>query len=128
VLIPAFAFGGIPMKAVTKAFREGLISVSPPLLNEYRYVPLQLFRKKKIDTEQFRALIAGIAAFVSNAAVIFPEKNLYICRDPKDNIILNAVLKLKRVFLLPAIEIFWRLKICLSNSRYYTNNISAIPA
>ena len=47
VLISAFAFGGVPMKALIKAFKEALIFVSPPLLNEYRYVPLELLKKTK---------------------------------------------------------------------------------
>jgi predicted nucleic acid-binding protein len=70
VLISAFAFGGIPQKAVTKALKEAIIVVSPPLLNEYRYVPLELFKKSKINNEQFKSLISGTAAFVSKAMVI----------------------------------------------------------
>jgi uncharacterized protein len=93
VIISAFAFGGIPQKAVTKAFEEALIFVSPSLLNEYRYVPLELLKKNKINSEQFKALIAGIAAFVSKGIVITPKKKLSICRDPKDNHVLECCLE-----------------------------------
>jgi uncharacterized protein len=93
VLISAFAFGGIPQKAVTKALKETLIVVSPPLLNEYRYVPLELFKKNKINNEQFKSLISGTAAFVSKAVVINPKKKLFICRDPKDNLVLECCLE-----------------------------------
>ena len=39
VLVSAFAFGGIPEKALRKVFVEAEIYVSPPLLEEYREVP-----------------------------------------------------------------------------------------
>jgi predicted nucleic acid-binding protein len=42
VLISAFVFGGIPEKAIRKAFTEADIYVSPSLLKEYRDVPLVL--------------------------------------------------------------------------------------
>ena len=49
--------------------------------------------KKKIDNEQFKALIAGIAAFVSKALVVSPKKRLSICRDPEDNFVLECCLE-----------------------------------
>jgi hypothetical protein len=42
VLVSAFVFGGIPERAVKKAFKEADIFVSPVLLEEYRNVPLEL--------------------------------------------------------------------------------------
>jgi len=42
VLVSAFAFGGIPEKAIKKAFAETDIYVSPSILKEYREVPLVL--------------------------------------------------------------------------------------
>jgi putative PIN family toxin of toxin-antitoxin system len=74
-------------------FEEAQIFVSPPLLKEYRNVPLELLEKNKIDKEQFKALIAGIAAFVSKAVVISPRKKLFICRDPEDNFVLECCLE-----------------------------------
>jgi putative PIN family toxin of toxin-antitoxin system len=62
-------------------------------LNEYRYVPLELFTKNRINNEQFKALITGIASFVSKAVVVSPKKELFVCRDPKDNFILECCLE-----------------------------------
>ena len=42
VLVSAFAFGGIPERAVKKAFADAELFVSPDLLREYRDVPLAL--------------------------------------------------------------------------------------
>ncbi|SPD75871.1 conserved hypothetical protein [uncultured Desulfobacterium sp.] len=93
VVISAFAFGGTPKKSLTKAIEDARIFVSPPLLNEYRYVPLELLAKNKIDKDQFKALISGIAAFVSKAVVVFPKEKLFVCRDPQDNIVLECCLQ-----------------------------------
>ncbi len=73
-----------------KAFQETEICVSPSLLNEYRDVPQELFRKNKIDKEQFKGLIAGIAALVSSARVVVPRDVLKVCRDPKDTMVLEC--------------------------------------
>ena len=60
---------------------------------EYRNVPFELLEKDKIDKEQFKALIVGIASFVSKAIVVSPRKKLFICRDPEDNFVLECCLE-----------------------------------
>lgn len=55
MLVSAFAFGGIPEKAIRKAFLEAEIFVSPSLLKEYRDVPLVLKAEGKIDHLQLLA-------------------------------------------------------------------------
>jgi uncharacterized protein len=80
----------MPRKAVAKVFKDAEIIVSPQLLDEYRDVPLALAAQNKINHEQFKALITGIAAFASVARVVFPQKTLSLCRDPKDNMILEC--------------------------------------
>lgn len=95
MVVSAFAFGGIPQKALKKAFAEADIYVSQILLDEYRRVPLQLRHEEKIDQHQFKALIAGIAALVGRAALITPTRTLSICRDPADNILLDCCLAAK---------------------------------
>jgi putative PIN family toxin of toxin-antitoxin system len=90
VVLSAFAFGGPPRKVLTKAFEEAEICVSPTLLDEYRDVPQALLGTGKYGREQFKGLIAGIAAFVSMAKVVFPRNALKICRDPKDNMLLEC--------------------------------------
>ena len=92
VIVSALAFGGVPEKALQKALRETDIYVSQALLEEYRRVPLQLMEEKKINHEQMKALIAGMAALVGRATVIGPMKELSICRDPADNILLECSL------------------------------------
>jgi putative PIN family toxin of toxin-antitoxin system len=95
VLISAFAFGGTPRDAVRKAAAEDLIFVSSDLLKEYREVPAALAKRGKIDNRQFLALISGIAAVVANASMVHPKKRLRICRDPKDDMLLECCLTAK---------------------------------
>lgn len=78
-----------------KAIAEDLIFVSPDLLKEYREVPAVLAKRRKIDNRQFMALIAGIAAVVANAGLVHPKKPLEICRDPKDDMLLECCLTAK---------------------------------
>jgi putative PIN family toxin of toxin-antitoxin system len=49
---------------------------------------------------QLKALIAGIAAFVMAGTIIQPEQKLHICRDPKDDIVLECCLAAKAEFLI----------------------------
>ena len=56
MLVSAFVFGGIPEKAVRKAFLGAEIFVSPSLLEEYRDVPLALNAVGKIDHVQLKVL------------------------------------------------------------------------
>ncbi len=92
VLVSAFAFGGVPARAVKKAFAEANLFVSAELLLEYRTVPLELFSEHKINKAQFEILIAGIAAVVSSAVVVIPRKKLKVCRDAEDNMVLECSL------------------------------------
>ena len=100
VLMSAFAFGGTPETAARRALSEMEIYVSPKLLKEYRDVPLELMAEDKIDCVQLKALISGVAAFVSNAKVIIPKKKLLICRDTKDNMLLECCSMAKADFLI----------------------------
>jgi len=95
VLVSAFAFGGIPEKAIKKAFSETDIYVSPSLLNEYREVPLILADEKKLTQTQLKTLISGLAAFVTRTIVVHPRKKISICRDPADNMLLECCFESK---------------------------------
>lgn len=90
VLISAFAFGGLPAKALMKAFHEANIHVSRPLLREYRATPITLYQSGKINHEQHQALISGIAAFVSRAVLVVTRKHFHLCRDTKDDMLLDC--------------------------------------
>ena len=87
-MVSAFAFGGAPYQAVYRALSHTDIWVSPELLSEYRQVPVELEGSGKITREQTKALVAGIAAFVSEANLCRPQKRLMISRDPEDNMVL----------------------------------------
>jgi len=90
VLVSAFAFGGVPKKAVRKAFKEATIYVSPALLDEYRDIPLELEADEKINHIQLKALISGIASFVANTRIVYPTLKLSFCRDAEDNMLLEC--------------------------------------
>jgi putative PIN family toxin of toxin-antitoxin system len=100
VLISAFIFGGVPKLVIEKAFREAQIFVSPVLLKEYRQIPFELELDGKINREQLKILIAGIATLVSKANIINPITKLQICRDPEDNVLLECCLTTKADFLI----------------------------
>lgn len=100
VLVSAFVFGGIPEKAVKKAFVEADLYVSPALLEEYREVPLALEREGKLTPIQLKALISGLASFVAKTVVVYPRKNLFLCRDPEDNMLIECCLESKANFLI----------------------------
>ncbi len=99
VLVSAFAFGGIPERAVKKAFAEAELFVSPDLLREYRDVPLAIKDEGKLTHGQFEALISGLAAFVTRAILVNPQRKLSICRDKEDNMLLECCLEARARFL-----------------------------
>lgn len=90
VLISAFAFGGIPMRTVKRAFASCHLYVSQEILSEYRSVPVALEASGKINHEQFKALISGLAAFTAKTLIVYPKKKMPVCRDPKDDIFLEC--------------------------------------
>lgn len=100
VLISAFVFGGIPKEALLYLLRKTEIWISPGILNEYREVPLELEEEAKVSHEQLKVLIAGIAAFIMNAQIAYPNRSLSICRDLEDNMILKACLAAKADYLI----------------------------
>ena len=93
VLVSAFAFGGIPERAVKRAFAEAELFVSPDLLKEYRDVPLFLESEGKLTHGQLKALISSFASFVTRAIPVNPQRELSLCRDPEDNMLLECCLE-----------------------------------
>jgi putative PIN family toxin of toxin-antitoxin system len=69
--------------------------VSPPLLKEYREVPLILENQNKLTQAQLKALISGLASFVTRTIVVNPRTKLSICRDPADNMLLECCFESK---------------------------------
>ena len=60
------------------------------MLQEYRKTPVRLEDQRKITHQQMQALIAGIAAVVSHAKIVYPAEKLSLCRDPEDDMILEC--------------------------------------
>ena len=83
-----------------KAFAEYRVIVSPQLLTEYRSTPLALKTAGKITSAQFKALVAGIAAFVAQSHVVIPSRNIRICRDPNDDMLIECCVEAKATILL----------------------------
>ena len=95
MLVSAFIFGGIREKAIKKAFAETDIYVSPSILKEYREVPLILEDEKKLTQAQLKALISGLAAFVTRTTIVYPRKRIPLCRDPGDDMLLECCFESK---------------------------------
>lgn len=74
---------------------EANACVSLDLLEEYRAVPDALRANGKITALQFQALVAGIAIFVAEARLVEPTKSIRVCRDPKDDMVLECCLAAK---------------------------------
>lgn len=62
-------------------------------MTEYRHVPLVLEAEEKFTSFQLKAMISGIAAFVSIATMVYPLRQIRICRDVKDNMLLECCLE-----------------------------------
>jgi putative PIN family toxin of toxin-antitoxin system len=99
VLVSAFAFGGRPREAVARAAASATCCVSRDLLAEYRAVPQELLDEGKLTHDQWRALVAGMAAFVAEAQVVVTRRSLRVCRDPADNMVLECCLAARADFL-----------------------------
>jgi hypothetical protein len=85
---------------VKKSFTEAEIFVSLKLLEEYRDVPLLLEAEGKLSHSQMKALISGIAAVMTRAKIVQPHKKISICRDSKDNMLLECCHESKATFLI----------------------------
>jgi uncharacterized protein len=92
VLVSAFAFGGVPQQVVKHIVQTSDIYVSPDLLKEYRTVPEELLAEGKLSSLQWQALVAGIASVVATAKVVYPQREIAICRDPEDDMVLTCCL------------------------------------
>lgn len=96
----AFAFGGIPARVLRSALTTSDVCVSEALLAEYSRVPDALRAAGKVSAEQWQALVAGIAAFVAEARVVETTKTVRLCRDPKDDMVLECCRAARASFLI----------------------------
>jgi len=100
VVVSAFAFGGVPARALRAALSTSDVCVSGDLLAEYRNIPDALRAARKVNAEQWQALLAGIAAFVAEARLIEPTRLVRVCRDPKDDMVLECCRAARANFLI----------------------------
>ncbi len=86
VLVSA-AFGGAPLDAVAKAFAMGEVSLSPPIVAEIRGTIERL--SPKPGDEKTKKLSDPWMRFQSLCRTAESERNLSVCRDPKDDAYLS---------------------------------------
>ena len=86
VLISA-AFGGTPLDAVSRAFSIGEVDLSPAISAEIGGTIERL--STKLGEEKARILSALWERFESLCRMAEPERNVSICRDPKDDAYLS---------------------------------------
>lgn len=86
VLISGFIWGGIPREIIDKfRFDASYILVfSPELIHEFRNKLLRKFHLEATKIDQW------IRELTQYAELVIPEFTTKICRDPKDNMILDT--------------------------------------
>jgi uncharacterized protein len=100
ILVSAFGYGGIPAKAVRKAVQAASIFISLELLKEYRDIPPRLLADGDLSIEQYRVLVGGIASIQRISILVLPGQRLALCRDPKDNMLLECCIAARANFLI----------------------------
>lgn len=86
VLISGFIWGGIPKKIIDKFRFEAffLLILSPELTNEFRG---KLLYKFHLEPKLVNQWMEELTLY---AELVIPELTTKICRDPKDNMILDT--------------------------------------
>jgi putative PIN family toxin of toxin-antitoxin system len=88
-VVVSAAFGGIPLKALLKAFQHEVV-ISPPIKEELLRLPDELI--SKLLPEQRIKLRRWIKILIYKASLFHPSRDLVVCRDPKDNAYLSLCL------------------------------------
>lgn len=88
-VIVSAAFGGRPMQAVTKAFRDEVF-LSPAVKQELLLLPEELAFKLSLD--QKTKLKRLINVLIHKSKLVIPQQHVDICRDQKDNAYLSLCL------------------------------------
>ena len=97
VLISA-AFGGTPLDAVSRAFSIGEVYLSPAVAAEIGGTIERL--STKLGDEKTRILTALWERFNSLCRMAEPERNVSICRDPKDDAYLSLCAAVRAGYLI----------------------------
>lgn len=88
-VIVSAAFGGIPLKALVKAFSHNLL-VSPVIKQELLSLPEELVAK--LSPDRAAKLRRWLKILLYKAQVCDPDKKVSLCRDPKDDAYLSLCL------------------------------------
>ena len=97
VLISA-AFGGTPLDAVSRAFSIGEVCLSPTIVAEIGGTIGRL--STKLGDEKTKILPALWERFESLCRMAEPERNVLICRDPKDDAYLSLCAAVRADYLI----------------------------
>lgn len=95
-VIVSAAFGGIPRKAVIRAFR-GEVVVSPIIKQELLSLPEEL--SDKLSPDRLLRLRRYLKILLYKATLLHPSKHLSLCRDPKDDAYLSLCLAAEASYL-----------------------------
>jgi len=91
-VIVSAAFGGVPLKAVIKSFRNDCF-VSTATMNELLLLPDEL--SNKLSPDHISTLKRLIKVFFAGAVTLNVKTKIRICRDPEDNAYLSLCKKAK---------------------------------
>jgi uncharacterized protein len=97
VIISA-AFGGKPLEAVIRAFRDHVVYVSDSIVRELKTVSLKL--RKKILHEKIPIIQDKIHSLLSFARCVPVSTKVALSRDPKDDHYLSLCKEAKADFLI----------------------------
>ena len=97
VLVSA-AFGGTPLDAVGKAFSIGRVYLSPAIAAEIGGTIERL--SPKLGDEKTKTLSVLWKRFQSLCQMAEPQRNVSICRDPKDDAYLSLCVAVGAHFLI----------------------------
>src|SRR4030066_1226799 len=92
------AFGGTPLDAVSRAFSIGEVYLSPAIVAEIGGTIERL--SAKLGDEKTKILSALWERFESLCRVAEPERNVSICRDPKDDAYLSLCAAVRADYLI----------------------------
>jgi putative PIN family toxin of toxin-antitoxin system len=97
VLVSA-AFGGVPLDAVTKAFKVGEVFLSPVIIKEIDGTIHRLSPKLGEGKAEFLLILwRKLAALCT---IVEPSEKEHICRDPKDDAYLHLCIAAEADFLI----------------------------
>lgn len=98
ILISALLFvASVPGQTLRKVTQDGLLLLSEPVLSEIATVLARRKFDRYVSAEIRRDFVADLAAVAEQVSIIH---TVHICRDPKDNMILELAISGQADFIL----------------------------